>query len=249
MADNILKGIPINSQGYGNVPKLVMRDRNMSIGAKAVYAYFNSYAGGGDTCFPSISLICADLCISKGTLSKYLGELKNNGYITIEQIKENGRFSHNVYTIVNVIVNVKLPCTKISDTENIVYQELDTNNNSLNNNRRNNNNKIHIQEVVSKFNTICISFPKVTKLTDAREKTIKARLKEYSMQDIITVFEKAEKSDFLRGKSGKFKASFDWIMKAANFIKVLEGNYDNRADGQSIGSLNTPYGNLSDLIL
>lgn len=233
MADNILKGIPINSQGYGNVPKLVMRDRNMSIGAKAVYAYFNSYAGGGDTCFPSISLICADLCISKGTLSKYLGELKDNGYITIEQIKENGRFSHNVYTI----VNVKLPCTKISDTENIVHQKLDTNNNSLNNNRSNNNNKIHIQEVVSKFNSICISLPKVSKLTDNREKTIKARLKEYSMQDIIKVFEKTEQSDFLKGKNGTFKASFDWLMKPANFIKVLEGNYDNRADGQYFTNL------------
>ena len=53
----------------------------------------------------------------------------------------------------------------------------------------------------------------------------------------VKAFEKAEQSDFLKGKSGKFKASFDWIMKAANFIKVLEGNYDNRADGQYFTNL------------
>lgn len=234
MADDILKGIPINSKGYGTIPKLVMQDRNISIGAKAVYAYFNSFAGGGDSCFPSRKLISLDLGISAPTLSKYLNELRDNGYITFEQVKENGRFSHNVY----MLLSEKSPCTKILDTKIFDDRNLNTNNNNLNNNKSNNNNKIHIQEVVSKFNSICISFPKVSKLTDNREKTIKARLKEYSMQDIIKAFEKAEQSNFLKGKSGKFKAGFDWIMKAANFIKVLEGNYDNRADGQYFTNLN-----------
>lgn len=98
-------------------------------------------------------------------------------------------------------------------------------------NKENIQKKAQCKEIIDKFNSVCVSFNKVSKLTDAREKTIKARLKEYSMQDIITVFEKAEKSDFLKGKNGTFKASFDWLMKPANFIKVLEGNYDNRSDG------------------
>lgn len=103
--------------------------------------------------------------------------------------------------------------------------------------KENTQKKSDCNAIIEKFNSMCVSYPKVTKLTDSREKTIKARLKEYSLQDIIKAFEKAEQSDFLKGKSGKFKASFDWIMKAANFIKVLEGNYDNRADGQYFSNL------------
>lgn len=217
-------GIPINSKGYGTIPKLVMQDRDISIGAKAVYAYFNSFAGGGDQCFPSRSLICADLGISIPTLSKYLQELKDSGYIYYEQVKENGRFSHNIYTL----LSEKLPCTKIFDTKNSVYKKLNTNNNSYNNNKSFNNNKNNILEVSEKFSKICISLPKIISLNDKRKKDIKKRLEEYGIEKIEEVFRKAEASDFLSGRAGTFKASFDWLMKPSNFIKVLEGNYDNR---------------------
>ena len=48
---------------------------------------------------------------------------------------------------------------------------------------------------------------------------------------IKKVFEKAEASDFLKGLKNtdgrNWKANFDFLMKEANFIKTLEGNYDN----------------------
>lgn len=83
------------------------------------------------------------------------------------------------------------------------------------------------------FSKICISYPKIVALNEERKKAIKARLKEYSLEQIEEVFKKAEKSDFLTGRikskgERPFKASFDWLMKPSNFIKVLEGNYDNR---------------------
>lgn len=137
MADDILRGASINSKGFGTISKLAMQDTRLHIAAKAIYAYFNSYAGGGDTCFPTRAKICYDLGISNDTFSKYLKQLVNNGYIEVEQIKEGGRFSHNVYTICSTI----LPCPKISDTENIGNGNLDTNNNSLNINSNNNINK------------------------------------------------------------------------------------------------------------
>lgn len=94
-------------------------------------------------------------------------------------------------------------------------------------------NKDIYTQVKEKFCEICISLPKIISIDKSRKATVKARLKEYSFEDIITVFQKAEKSDFLTGKvsnqgSRPFKASFDWLMKPSNFIKVLEGNYDNR---------------------
>lgn len=142
MADDILKGIQINSKGYGTISKIAMQDRNLHITAKAIYAYFNSFSGGGDSCFPTRAKICYDLGISNDTFGKYLKQLVNNGYIEVEQVKENGRFSHNVYTICSTI----LPCPKISDTENIVHDRMDTNNNNNNNNNNFNINKENKKE-------------------------------------------------------------------------------------------------------
>ena len=88
-------------------------------------------------------------------------------------------------------------------------------------------NKIHIdcQQVVDLYHSICKSFPSVRSLSDARKKAIKARLKTYTIDDFRKVFENAEASSFLKGVDGGWKASFDWLIKEANMLKVLEGNY------------------------
>lgn len=135
MNEDILKGIQINSAGFGTISKLAMQDRRLHITAKAIYAYFNSYAGAGDTCFPSRKKICYDLGISADTFGKYLKQLCEYGYIKTQQVKENGRFSHNVYTICSTIS----PCPKISDTENTVHDDLDSKINSNKNNSISNN--------------------------------------------------------------------------------------------------------------
>ena len=88
-------------------------------------------------------------------------------------------------------------------------------------------NNIHIdcQQVVDLYHSICKSFPSVRSLSDARKKAIKARLKTYTIDDFRTVFGNAEASSFLKGVDGGWKASFDWLIKEANMLKVLEGNY------------------------
>lgn len=82
-----------------------------------------------------------------------------------------------------------------------------------------------LQSVVDLYHNICISFPKIRSLSDARKKALKARLKSYTLDDFKTVFENAEASSFLKGTEGGWKASFDWLIKEANMLKVLEGNY------------------------
>lgn len=147
MADDILKTIELHSKGYGLIPKLVMQDTSLHVTSKAIYAYFCSYAGSGDTCFPSRTRICADLGISIDTFGKYLKQLTDKGYIECSQIKENGKFSHNVYTLSSTIS----PCPKISDTENTVYDEMDSNiNSSLNINSYSNNNNTTVCKKESK---------------------------------------------------------------------------------------------------
>jgi len=116
-------------------------------------------------------------------------------------------------------------------------------NNINNDNNDNNENNIYInsptenmnvkkdfdyQSIVDEYNSICISFPRVTKLSDSRKKAIKARLKQYTRDDFTTMFEKAEGSNFLKGGNNRnWCADFDWMIKDANMAKILDGNYDN----------------------
>lgn len=100
--------------------------------------------------------------------------------------------------------------------------------------------KIDYKGIVATFNSVCVSFPSVRALSDARKKAIKARLNNYSVEDFKTLFEKAESSSFLKGKnSSNWSATFDWLIKDSNMAKVLDGNYDDRAG--SPGPNHQPY--------
>ena len=85
-----------------------------------------------------------------------------------------------------------------------------------------------LQSVVDLYHSICVSYPRIRSLSDARKKAIKARLKSYSLDDFKTLFQSAEASSFLKGVDGGWKASFDWLIKEANMRKVLEGNYTDK---------------------
>lgn len=89
--------------------------------------------------------------------------------------------------------------------------------------------RINYQEIVDFFNDTCVSFPRVTTLSESRKKAIRARLKNYTVDDIKKAFVKAEASSFLKGNNDlNWSANFDWMLKDANMAKILDGNYDNR---------------------
>ena len=95
------------------------------------------------------------------------------------------------------------------------------------------------KKIIDLFNQYCPSLPKVTKLTDKRTKTINARLKEYTEEEIIKAFILVEQSDFLTGRSGKWSgASFDWIINPNNLVKILENNYINKSEPNPNEKLN-----------
>lgn len=94
-------------------------------------------------------------------------------------------------------------------------------------------NKNIYQLIADMFNEICISFPKITKLSDRRKKTIRARMNQgYTAEDFRRLFESAEASSFLKGGNSRdWSASFDWLIQDGNMAKVLDGNYQDRKEG------------------
>lgn len=102
--------------------------------------------------------------------------------------------------------------------------------------------KVTCEQVAALYNSICISYPHVVSLSEARKKAIRARLKAYSLDDFRTLFTKAEASSFLKGANNRnWSANFDWMIKDANMAKVLDGNYDNRTGNGY--TANRPAGN------
>jgi len=93
--------------------------------------------------------------------------------------------------------------------------------------------KIPYLAIQALYNRICISMPSCRIMTDVRKKLVK-RIWVYNKdhQDIEFwqwYFEKVEASNWLTGKDGKPKSfGFDWITNFTNFVKVIEGNYDNK---------------------
>ena len=67
-------------------------------------------------------------------------------------------------------------------------------------------------------------------MSETRKKAIKARFTSgYKIDDFKMLFEKAEKSSFLKGNNDRnWIATFDWLIKDGNIAKVLDGNYDDR---------------------
>lgn len=88
---------------------------------------------------------------------------------------------------------------------------------------------IDYQQIADMYNETCVSFPRLTSLSDARKKAIRARLNNYTVEDFQRLFEKAEASAFLKGANDRnWTATFDWLIKDGNMAKVLDGNYDAR---------------------
>lgn len=91
------------------------------------------------------------------------------------------------------------------------------------------------QEIADLYNSICKALPKVKDVTDKRKEKIRVLWRDKPDIDIFELlFVKAEESEFLSGRSGKWNGcSFDWLINYNNAIKVLEGNYDNK-NGQAM---------------
>ena len=224
----------------------VMRNENISIEAKAIYGYLSSIAGNSGVCYPSIDTICRDLKIGKNRLSKHLSQLIALGVVERTREKKGNIYGRNLYKITHEVEVQKELKTifeglqveglenrglQVEGLENEVINNNNTNNNSINNNRV----TIDYQRIADMYNDTCVSFPRLTVLSEKRKKTIRARLNTYTVEDFKRLFEMAESSSFLKGQNARnWSATFDWLTADANMAKVLDGNYDDKKASENI---------------
>ena len=93
----ILEGFdPISAGGFTQVPNVILKSADLSVGAKLAYAMLLSYAWQNDFCFPGQDTLAEDMGSGKRSVVRYIDELERNGFIAI---KRQGLGKPNVYTL------------------------------------------------------------------------------------------------------------------------------------------------------
>lgn len=94
-----------------------------------------------------------------------------------------------------------------------------------------------VQQIINKWNSLGLtsSLSKITKGTN-RYKMLKARVNQFSEEEVLNAIDEINKSKFLKGMTNKFEVTFDWFIRPNNFLKIYEGNYrDKEAGNHGVG--------------
>lgn len=106
--------------------------------------------------------------------------------------------------------------------------------------------RLSYDEIMKDFHATCPDLPGIHALNDARKTKIRSLVKELDKLKIFpgfepekklhVIFQAAQNSDFLSGRSGKWNGcSFDWLINKTNALKVLEGQYQNKGGVSNAG--------------
>lgn len=106
--------------------------------------------------------------------------------------------------------------------------------------------RLSYDEIMKDFHATCPDLPGIRALNDARKTKIRSLVKELDKLKIFpgvepekklhVIFQAAQNSDFLSGRSGKWNGcSLDWLINKTNALKVLEGQYQNKGGVSNAG--------------
>lgn len=92
-----LKGADIATQrGWTGVPNFILESKEISVGAKLIYAMLLKYAREMDECFPGQDRLAKDIGNGERSVRRWLKELQEVGLVTI---KQRGQGRPNLYTV------------------------------------------------------------------------------------------------------------------------------------------------------
>lgn len=88
-----------------------------------------------------------------------------------------------------------------------------------------------VRRITEAWNSLGLQ--QLTKVTGESKRggMLRARVNEYGTDAVLDAIEKIRRSSFLKGQNQEgWTITFEWFVKPNNFIKVYEGNYDDRQD-------------------
>lgn len=177
--------------------------------------------------------------VSKTVVNNFFNLLKNDGMILLINETVTTRLIVCNYDSYQIEEND----TELPKKRNRTATEPQQNRNSATieeikkDKKEKNNISIDPQLVLNMYHSFCPLLPKVVKLNKSRVQKIGARYTEMNNDSVIleNLFRKVGESKFLNGENNNgWKASFDWIFENdKNWLKIIEGNYDNKGNNNS----------------
>lgn len=118
-------------------------------------------------------------------------------------------------------------CQKSATNKESIYKESSNKESSTNSTRTT---EINTDLFLNKWNELGGNIPsiKFIRKDSTRYRHLKARVEEYGEDTVLEMIDKVSESDFLKGNATDWTATFDWAINASNFLKIIEGNYDNK---------------------
>jgi DNA-binding transcriptional ArsR family regulator len=215
---------------------LAMRQVGLKPAAKIVlYWLADHHNETTGACFPSIGRL-AELCeMSRRSVENHLADMEAAGLIKRQpRHRETGGKASNGYILLfaeSDAQNLRIGSAKSAhgvcakSAHVITLEDTNLGKEPL---------SIDVVSVFSAYNEVAqrVGWPLISKQSKARENAARQRMKDCGgFDNWKAAIERAAASDFLSGKAtGTTPATFDWLTKAANFTKLMEGNYDNRAN-------------------
>ena len=85
--------------GFAALPYLVLRDVRLSVGARLAYAVLLMYAWQEGSCFPGQERMAKDMGLSARHLRRFLGELRDLGYVSWRKAMPWGTNTYMVHDV------------------------------------------------------------------------------------------------------------------------------------------------------
>lgn len=98
-----------------------------------------------------------------------------------------------------------------------------------------------ITEAISIWNQMAraTGWPTVQTRSAARDRSLSARLRQHGIEGWQAAINRARSSPYLGGADPPSWFTFNWLIRAENFLKLSEGNYDRRRSQSGVGDPTT----------
>lgn len=236
---------------YTTLPWQIRYDNDLKPNEKILYSEILLLSNKNGYCSAQNSYFAELYNVSTGSISKRINGLRKAGYINVSiNFKEDGKTfdERRIYinNLDNLVINEPIvqkdhtpiqndhtPSFKRSrpysskDLDPIVQKDQ---HNKINANKINANkiNDDYKEKIKNLWNSIS-DLNKIEYFSSTRESSIEKLINDYGLEKIEQAIELIPNSDYLLGKTNtrSESVSFDWFIKPDNFIKVLEGAYNN----------------------
>ena len=169
-----------------------------------------------------------DLNVPKNLLDKLIGQIGEQSENNRRTIGEQSPPIEDIYKdIYNITISKEIE----EETSSSALAQVPSN-----------REVVDIKRIIEMYHSVCVDYPKLVKMSPSRKNKIKIRFQEMAelaesagyadaYQVLQAVLQKMQDSAFMRGDSNRgWKADFDWLIdNDKNWLKVLEGKYDNTA--------------------